>query len=127
MSSAAFDAGQVAQASPGLRLLVLHGSRARADAFEGSDWDFAYLADPDFDELDLRWRLTSALRTDAVDVASLSRAGGLLRYRVARDGKLLWERERGEFERFVLDAVLFWLDVEPIVRAAYRDVLEDLG
>lgn len=32
-----------------LRLLVLHGSRARGDHHAHSDWDFAYQAAPGFD------------------------------------------------------------------------------
>jgi predicted nucleotidyltransferase len=39
----------VARGHAGLELLVLHGSRARGDAREDSDWDFAYLAAAEFD------------------------------------------------------------------------------
>jgi predicted nucleotidyltransferase len=46
----------VAEATRGMTLLVLHGSRARGDAREGSDWDFAYLAGAEMDELALRVR-----------------------------------------------------------------------
>lgn len=34
---------ELAATMPGLGLLVLHGSRARGDAHQRSDWDFAYL------------------------------------------------------------------------------------
>jgi predicted nucleotidyltransferase len=127
MRSIPVDIAELTRALPGLRLLVLHGSRARNDAHAGSDWDFAYSASPGFDELELSWRLTRALGTDSVDLVDLARAGGLLRYRVARDGELLIERERGEFERFALASILFWLDAEPILRPAYQAVLEGLG
>jgi uncharacterized protein len=103
------------------------GTRTRGDAHARSDWDFAYLADQGFDELALRSRLTRMLGTDAVDVADLARAGGLLWYRVAKEGTLLFEREPGEFERFALRAILFWLDAEVVLRRIYRAVLEDLG
>lgn len=112
---------------PQLRLLVLHGSRARGDAHEGSDWDFGYLALPGLDELTLRAALSEALATDAVDVIDLDRAGGVLRYAVARDGKPLLEQPPGEFERFSLAAVRFWLDVEPIFRASHAALLTQLG
>lgn len=108
-------------------MLVLHGSRARGDAHPGSDWDFAYLADPGFDELGLRATLAQRLSTDAIDVADLDRAGAVLRYGVARDGQRLLEREAGEHERFQLAAIRFWLEIEPILRESHSEVLERLG
>jgi predicted nucleotidyltransferase len=114
-------------AFPQLRLLVLHGSRARGDAHEGSDWDFAYQADPGFEPLDLWAELSRALGSEAVDLADLNRATGLLRQRAARDGVLLYERRAGAHEQFVVEAVQFWLDIEPIVHASQRAVLEALG
>ena len=41
---------ELAKGMSGLRLLVLHGSRARDDARKDSDWDFGYLADEGFDQ-----------------------------------------------------------------------------
>lgn len=118
---------RLASGFPALRLLVLHGSRARGDDHARSDWDLAYLGDASIDELELRSQLAKALRTDGVDLADLSRAGGLLRYRVAKDGVLLFERSPGDFERFCYDAATFWLDIEPVVREEHRGILERLG
>ncbi len=112
---------------PELRLLVLYGSRARGDAHRRSDWDLAYLGDVGVDELELRSQLSAALGTDDIDVADLSRAGGLLRYRVAKDGVLLYEREPGAFENFCCEAAAFWLDVAGIVRAEHAAILDALG
>lgn len=127
MSSGLPDAESLRRLFPELRLLVMHGSRARGDAHEASDWDFAYLAEQGFDELGLRAALTSTLGTDAVDVADLERAGAVLRYAVARDGRPLLEQAPGEFERFSLAAIRFWLDVEPILRESHGAILEGLG
>lgn len=99
-----------------LRLLVLHGSRARNDAQSRSDLDFAYLGDVGLDALALRADLASALRTDALDLADLDRAGALLRFRVARDGVAVFEREEDCFPRFWIDATQFWCDMGPIIR-----------
>lgn len=112
---------------PDLRLLVLHGSRARHSAHAGSDWDFGYVADAGFDELSLRLALSRALGTDAIDVANLERASAVLRYRAASDATPLLERSRGEFDLFALSAIRFWLDVEPILRRAHAEVLARLG
>ena len=43
------EPAHVARATPGLDLLLRFGSRARSDAHAGSDWDFGYLAAPEFD------------------------------------------------------------------------------
>ncbi len=110
-----------------LRLAVLHGSRARADAAEGSDWDIGVLADDPPDLPTLSATLTQILGTDEVDVVDLRRTSALLRYRAARDGIPLLERPSGEFQRFQLEAVQFWCDTETVIRSAHDDVLAALG
>lgn len=110
-----------------LRLAVLHGSRARGDATEGSDWDIGVLADDPPDLPTLSATLTQILRTDEVDVVDLRRTSGLLRYRAARDNIPLLESPAGEFQRFQLEAVAFWCDAETVIRSAHDDVLAALG
>ncbi len=112
---------------PGVRLLVLHGSRGRGDAGPRSDWDFAYLADQRLDPTELLAKLTVAVGTDAVDLADLSTASALLRFRAARDGVALLERPPGAFLQFRLEAVRFWCDAGPVIRTAQADVLAALG
>jgi hypothetical protein len=51
----------------------------------------------------------------------------LLRYRTARDGVVLAEQREGAFREFQLEAVQFWCDVGPVIRAAQDDVLAALG
>jgi predicted nucleotidyltransferase len=118
---------RIAAEFPALKLLVLHGSRARADAHVRSDWDFVYLADGELDDLELRSRLCDALGTERIDLADLSRAGGLLRYRAAREGLPLFERQPEEFVDFCLKAASFWYDIERIVREEHEAILDDLG
>jgi predicted nucleotidyltransferase len=112
---------------PELTLLVLHGSRARGDEWSGSDWDFAYRANPGIDELGLRAELSRRVGSDAVDVLDLDGAGGLVRYRVARDGRPLYEAQPKAFENFALAAIRFWLDASHALREGYAGVLESLG
>lgn len=116
-----------ARAHAGLKLLVLHGSRARGEAHEHSDWDFAYLADPEVDIGLLYADLAAVLATDDVDLVDLATAGGLIRYRIARDGIVVFEAERGSFDKFWFDAVSFWCDAAPVLRAGYQSVLNGLG
>jgi predicted nucleotidyltransferase len=105
-------------------LLVLHGSRARGDARDGSDWDLAYLADERFDPDTFLADLVLALGTDRIDLSRLSGTSGLFRYRVARDGEPVFEARDGIFDRFWMDAVSFWCDAEPVLRSGYEAVLE---
>ena len=114
-------------AIPGLDLLVLFGSRSRGDSRAASDWDFGYLGTSAVDRDRLFQTLTDAVGSDSVDLVDLTRAGGLLRYRVARDGRVVVENRAGAFERFWLDAVTFWCDAAPVLGPAYEGVLERLG
>lgn len=115
---------RVASATPGLQLLLLHGSRARIDAHAHSDWDFAYEADAGFDPDALLAAFADALHADRIDLVDLDRAGTLLRHRVARDGVLLFERAPGHFDRFWLNAVDTWCDLAPVLEPLYARVLE---
>ena len=68
-----------------------------------------------------------AVGTDAVDLADLTTASALLRFRAARDGVALLERPPGAFLQFRLEAVRFWCDAGPVIRTAQADVLAALG
>lgn len=113
------NAAQAAERALGLRLLVLHGSRARGTARGDSDWDFAFLADGAFDPDALLARLGEELGTNALDLADLSRASALLRFKAAGEGFLLYEREAGLFDQFRLEAISTWCDMEPVLTRAY--------
>ena len=113
---------------PGLTLLLLHGSRGRGDARVDSDWDFAFLVDGSapFDPDDLLALVAEAIGADRIDLADLSSASALLRYRAARDGVVVFEREPGRFQRFWLEAVDTWCDLAPILAPLYEHTLETL-
>ena len=121
------NAARSAKTAAGLRLLVLFGSRARGDARAGSDWDFGYLGSAAFDPDGFLAVLVGAVNSDRIDLVDLARAGGLLRFRAARDGCPLFEADADAFACFWLDAVSFWCDIEPILRAGYDRVLAELG
>lgn len=117
---------------PGLRALLLFGSRATEATHAGSDWDFALLreagsARSTLDLDGLRIDLAEAVASDRVDVVDLAQASALLRYRVARDGHVLCSTDPDAVPRFQIEAASFWCDVEPVLRRAYDGVLEELG
>lgn len=118
--------GQAARSTPALQLLLLFGSRARGDARPAADWDFGYLAAPGLDVTALLVRLVEIVGSDRVDLADLGRATGLLRYRAARDGQLLFEARRGISDEFRLQAALFWCDAAPVLQRGYEELLAEL-
>ena len=56
----------------------------------------------------------------------LRSAGGLPRYRAAREGRLAFEAAAGLFDRYRLDAARFWSENAPLFERGYDDVLESL-
>ncbi len=118
---------ELARKSPGLDLLLLFGSRARGDSHPGSDWDFGYFAGTELDPYDLLARLALLLGTDRIDLVNLNRVNGLLRFRAASEGKTLFESRKGVFERFAVEAISYWCDMGPIIRAGYEEILRGLA
>lgn len=116
----------IAAATSGLHLLLLFGSRARGDASTRSDWDFGYLASAELDLPALLASIVTALDTDRVDLVDLERASGLLRFRAAREGDVIFEASGGLADRFRLDAATFWCDADPVLRREYERLLAEL-
>jgi predicted nucleotidyltransferase len=112
---------------PGLRLLVLFGSRARGEAGPLSDWDFGFIGEPSLDTPSLLAELAEAVDSDDVDLVDLTRANGQLRFRAAADGRVIYESEPEVFRRFWFETVSFWCDMGPILREGYDAVLKRLA
>jgi predicted nucleotidyltransferase len=117
---------QAAARHPALRLLLVHGSRARGDEHAGSDWDLGYLADGPLDVGRLHADLAQVLGTDAVDLVDLARASALLRFEAARHGRVVVADPQDVHQRFVLEATLFWCDAGPVIERAHAAVLASL-
>lgn len=79
------------------------------------------------DVLAIASEISQRVASERVDLVDLSRAGGLLRFRAARDGVLVYEAAPGTFDHFRIQAARFWYDAEPILRRGYEEVLERLG
>jgi predicted nucleotidyltransferase len=119
-------APQLPENIPELKMLILFGSRARGDFNPQSDWDFAVVYEETLAKNSLNDRVYSTLEVsdfisqilgispDKVDIVELNHAGLLISHFVARDGKLLYEREVGEFERFCNRALLEKSDLKQI-------------
>ena len=78
----------------GVRLIVLFGSAARGKIHEESDVDIAVLAERPltFNQRLKLWSALSPLFSVDVDLAVLNHAAPLLKFQVARDGKILFQQ-----------------------------------
>jgi predicted nucleotidyltransferase len=106
---------QALAADTSVTLAVLFGSEARGAARGTSDLDVA-VAGPDPSELPaLALRLERATGR-SVDLLSLTNAPPLLRFEIARDGRVLVERQPYLWSDFKARAMVDWWDWAPIAR-----------
>ena len=100
------------QEIPFLKLLILFGSRATGQNHEDSDYDFALICDPeiyqDWKKKGKSWfSLYSTfenifkLPNEAVDIVDLDRCSVILAHEIANNGKLLYEKQAGEYDAFI--------------------------
>jgi len=113
---------------PYLKMLVLFGSRATGKTHAKSDWDFATLYDEEkrkacienraFASFEVPQKLGDVfeINSDEIDVVELNKCSSLIAHFVARDGKLLYESEAGEFEKFKDKALMSESEIKEIER-----------
>jgi predicted nucleotidyltransferase len=91
-------------------LVLLFGSAASGTMHKRSDIDLAFLFEGPVDILALTNKVIQLLRTDNVDVVDLRHAPPLLRYLVAKNGRVLYERRQGLFNVFYSLAFRMYVD-----------------
>lgn len=97
---------------PYLKFLVLFGSRARGDAYERSDWDFAILCDEEVRQKAIEDQTYGFLAVhnaikdyfeiggECMDVVDVTRCSTLIAHYIADEGVVLYESEIGVFRDF---------------------------
>ena len=116
---------------PEISLIYLFGSRARNEAVESSDYDFAVLIDRDADTPAYRFALRSELHhalvclldTDKVDLLLLGQAPVELAYGVILEGRLLYERDVATRVEYQAQVAGLYCDYLPILREQRRRIL----
>ena len=103
------------QTRSGVLLAVLFGSAARGGATPGSDLDIGVLLDPGESASALEVAL-ARVTGRSVDVVRLDVAPPLLRFEIARDGRLLLERAPHAWADFRARAMTDWWDWAPTAR-----------
>lgn len=99
-----------------LEFIVLFGSRARKTEQPSSDIDLAIMPSREMPD-DTSWQIVNSLverlaRAD-LDPVWLPTASWLLAWEVARDGRVLYEREAGAFHKYWLATALRRAEAEP--------------
>lgn len=96
----------------GLSLVVLFGSQATERTQHKSDIDIAVLGEQDIDRLRVGIVLEAVLERSDVEVIDMRTASPTMRYVIARDGKVLYERNAERFASWKLWAMREWRDTE---------------
>jgi len=118
----------VLEADPRIAYAILFGSRGRGSAHDRSDTDLAIglargerLSATDLGEIVSR--LEGAARGH-VDLVLLDEAGPGLAYRVFRDGRVVFQRDRRALVDRKARAILEYLDFRPVEETFTHAVLE---
>ncbi|HSF18734.1 MAG TPA: nucleotidyltransferase domain-containing protein [Vicinamibacteria bacterium] len=102
---------------PNVELAVLFGSRARANARSVSDVDLGVrLSDGSIEQRRMVELVLGRAVGCRVDVVDLDQSPPLLRFEIAREGKVLVERHAHAWADFRARAMLDWWDWAPIAR-----------
>jgi predicted nucleotidyltransferase len=111
---------------PGLRLAVLFGSAARGESGPGSDLDVGVLFEPGPDRSTALEVALARATGRRVDVVRLDSAPPLLRFEIARDGRVLLERAPHTWADFRARAMTDWWDWAPTARFLQAAAVERL-
>jgi len=114
---------------PELRFAVLFGSQARGDAHADSDADLglSFSSPPPLLELGgyvSELEGATGLRVDLVELEGLPSRNPLLAYRIAAEGRLVYESSPGAFNAFRALAYSMYFDAEPFLSASRRALSE---
>lgn len=112
-----------------LKLLVYFGSYLTEWYLKDSDIDLAFLADQpltSLEKMELHKELIIAHRKSDIDLVDLQTAETVLRYAVATDGKVLFEREEGMFERYALFYIKQFYEMRPYIQEEMRQLAKEI-
>ena len=107
---------KVLESWPGVRLAVLFGSTARDESGPGSDLDVGVRLEPGTETAAALEVALARATGRRLDLVGLDTAPPLLRFEVARDGRLLLERTPHAWVDFRARAMTDWWDWAPTAR-----------
>ena len=125
---------QISEKIPYLKMLVLFGSRATGNINANSDWDFAvlydeekynsYIKDNPLATFAIPGILGEILKinSDKVDIVELNHCSNLIAHFVARDGKVLYENQADEFNKFRQRVLLSNTEIKKIEKTKLKNI-----
>ena len=113
------------ECEPSVELAVLFGSVARGQARDGSDLDVGVIGVDAHELSDLQVTLERATGR-RIDLVSLADAPPLLRFEIARDGRVLLERAPFVWSDFKARAMVDWWDWAPTARLFHHAAVSRL-
>ena len=125
---------QISEKIPYLKMLVLFGSRATGNINANSDWDFAvlydeekynsYIKDNPLATFAIPGILGEILKinSDKVDIVELNHCSNLIAHFVARDGKVLYENQADEFNKFRQRVLLSNTEIKMIEKTKLKNI-----
>ena len=109
----------------GVNLFVYFGSYQTSFYHKESDIDIAFLCGGMLDH-SLKMKLLRDLmiyhRKSEIDLIDLKTAAPLLRYEIAKNGKILYEREPGLFERHRLYYIKRYYELKPVMKEEMKNI-----
>ena len=117
-----------------LKMLVLFGSRATGNINANSDWDFAVLYDEEKYNLYIQNNPLAAfaipgilgeifkINSDKIDIVELNHCSKLIAHFVARDGKVLYEEQADEFNKFRQRVLLSNTEIKKIEKTKLKNI-----
>ena len=109
---------------PNLLLVYLFGSEAKGKSKQGSDTDIAVLLkEPIQDRVQTQLDLQHFFQMEfskEVDLTLLNGAGSVLKYQVAKHGKILFEKTKGMNKNFRIRAWKEYFDFQPTLEFFYK-------
>jgi predicted nucleotidyltransferase len=102
--------------TPGVALAVVFGSMARSGSRNARDLDVAVLTDADLELPPLLGVAIERTTRLVVDLVHLNTAPPLLRFEIARDGVVVFERRCHAWADFRRRAMVDWWDWAPFAR-----------
>ncbi len=113
----------------GLKLLIYFGSYQTEYYSAKSDIDIAYLAKRPLStqaRIGLLNDLILAHRKSEIDLVDLQTAEPILRYEVARNGRVLFEEEEGMFSRYSLYYIKRMYELQPVIKERMRMLMQEI-
>src|SRR3989338_1867020 len=104
---------------PYVQAIILFGSQARGTARQDSDIDIAVITREATEEQE--WDIVE--KTDELDINTFSRLPLIIQFRVIKEGKILFIRNREVLEEVQLKTIRNFLDFEPFIERMCRSVI----